>query len=168
MRIGTDHTQKRRRRRRCVVSSEVLRFSMPSQLFARQQLLRCASWPALGKRARESQGTSGALEVQERQARTEPKGPRGALTRGWAQCSRGQEASPKGGQPWGPPWQSRKLPSPAGGAPGPPSWSMSSRHLLKMACPAFGWDRVNCLPSSWYSALFWISGEKTVENTLMV
>ena len=157
MRIGTHHTQKRRRRRRrCVVSSEVLRFSMPSRLFARQQLLRCASWPALGKRARESQATSGALEVQEQQARREPKGPRGALTRGCAQCYRGQEASPKGGQPWGPPWDSRRLPSPAGRARGPPSWSRSSRHLVKMACPAFGWDRVNCLPSSWYSAVFGI------------
>ena len=167
MRMGTDPTQKRRRRRRrrCVLSSEVLRFSMPSRLFARQQLLRWASWPAPGKRARESQGTSGALEVQEQQARTEPKGPRGALTRGCAQCYRGQEASPKGGQPWGPPWESRNLPPPTGGARGPPSWSRSSRHLLKRACPAFGWDRVNCLPSSWYSAVVWIQGEKTVDNT---
>ena len=23
-------------------------------------------------------------------------------------------------------------------------------------CPGFGWDRVNFLPSSWYSAVFWI------------
>ena len=23
-------------------------------------------------------------------------------------------------------------------------------------CPGFGWDRVNSLPSSWYSAVFWI------------
>ena len=21
-------------------------------------------------------------------------------------------------------------------------------------CPGFSWDRVNCLPSSWYSAMF--------------
>ena len=23
-------------------------------------------------------------------------------------------------------------------------------------CPDFGWDRVDFLPSSWYSAVFWI------------
>ena len=63
---------------------------------------RSRSKLALGKGARGSQGTSGALEVQEQQARTEPKGPRGALTRGCAQCYRGQEATPgdhPGGRP---------------------------------------------------------------------
>ena len=35
-------------------------------------------------------------------------------------------------------------------------------------CPGFGWDRVNFLPSSWYSAVFWILCENTVDNTLMV
>ena len=34
-------------------------------------------------------------------------------------------------------------------------------------CPGFGWDRVNFLPSSWYSAVFWIECENTVDNTLM-
>jgi len=72
------------------------------------------------------------LEVQEQPARTWPKGPRGAPTRGRAQCSRGQEASP-GGHPGGPPWDSRKLPPPPCGAQEPPSWSTSSRHLGKVA-----------------------------------
>ena len=27
------------------------------------------------------------------------------------------------------------------------------RHIL---CPGFGWDKVNSLLSSWYSAVFWI------------
>ena len=80
----------------------------------------------------ESQGTRGALVVQEQQARTEPKWPRGALTRGCAQCYRGQAATP-GGHPWGPPWESRELPPPGCGARGPPSWSRSSRHLASMA-----------------------------------
>ena len=34
-------------------------------------------------------------------------------------------------------------------------------------CPGFRWDRVNFLPSSWYSAMFWIQYEKNVDNTLM-
>ena len=34
-------------------------------------------------------------------------------------------------------------------------------------CPGFSWDRVSCLPSSWYGAMFWISYEKNVDNTLM-
>ena len=35
------------------------------------------------------------------------------------------------------------------------------------SCPAFGWDRVNCLPSSWYSAVFWVQYENNVDNTLV-
>ena len=34
-------------------------------------------------------------------------------------------------------------------------------------CPGFGWDRVNFLPSSWYSTAFWIQYENNVDNTLM-
>ena len=34
-------------------------------------------------------------------------------------------------------------------------------------CPGFSWDRVNCLPSSWYSAMFRIQYEKNVDKTLM-
>ena len=34
-------------------------------------------------------------------------------------------------------------------------------------CPGFGWDRVNSLLSSWYSAGFWIYCENDVDNTLM-
>ena len=34
-------------------------------------------------------------------------------------------------------------------------------------CPGFGWDRVNSLLSSWYSAVFWIYCENNVDNTLM-
>ena len=34
-------------------------------------------------------------------------------------------------------------------------------------CPGFGWDRVNFLLSSWYSAVFWIQCENNVDNTLM-
>ena len=93
---------------------------------------RSCSKPAMGKRARERQGTSGASEAQEQRARTEPKGPRGALTRGCAQCYGGEEATP-GGHPGRPPWESRKRPPPACGARGPPWWSRSSRHLAKTA-----------------------------------
>ena len=28
--------------------------------------------------------------------------------------------------------------------------------MLVARCPGFGWDRVNFLLSSWYSAVFWI------------
>ena len=35
-------------------------------------------------------------------------------------------------------------------------------------CPGFGWDRINFLPSSWYSAMFWAQYEKNVDNTLML
>ena len=35
-------------------------------------------------------------------------------------------------------------------------------------CPGFGWDRVNFLPSSWYSAVVRIDYENHVDNTLMV
>ena len=48
-------------------------------------------------------------------------------------------------QAWGPPWA-------AGGDllhRGPP-WAAERQP----ACPGFSWDRVNCLPSSWYSAMF--------------
>ena len=38
---------------------------------------------------------------------------------------------------------------------------------LVMGCPGFSWDRVNFLPSSWYSVKFWISYENNVDNTLM-
>jgi len=31
-------------------------------------------------------------------------------------------------------------------------------------CAGFGWDRVNYLPSSWYSTVFWIWNENNVEN----
>ena len=34
-------------------------------------------------------------------------------------------------------------------------------------CPGFGWDRVNFLLSSWYSAVFWILCENNADNTLM-
>jgi len=27
---------------------------------------------------------------------------------------------------------------------------------MQKVCPGFGWDRVDFLPSSWYSAVFWI------------
>ena len=37
-------------------------------------------------------------------------------------------------------------------SPAPPT----ALHLLLPSCPGFGWDRVNSLPSSWYSAVFWI------------
>ena len=30
------------------------------------------------------------------------------------------------------------------------------QQVLNHICPGFGWDRVNFLPSSWYSAVFWI------------
>ena len=43
--------------------------------------------------------------------------PRGALTRGCAQCSSGQEARP-GGHPGGLSWESRKLPPPGAGHEG--------------------------------------------------
>ena len=33
--------------------------------------------------------------------------------------------------------------------------------------PGFGWDRVNCLPSSLYNDMFQIQYEKNVDNTLM-
>ena len=33
------------------------------------------------------------------------------------------------------------------------------------ACPDFSWD--NFLPSSWYSAVFWIQYENNGDNTLM-
>jgi len=69
------------------------------------------------ERARESQGTSGALEVvQEQQARLRPKWPRGALTGGCAQCCR-EAASPEG-QPWGSPWECRRLRTPGAGHEG--------------------------------------------------
>ena len=35
-------------------------------------------------------------------------------------------------------------------------------------CPGFGWNKVNFLLSSWYSAVFWIQDKKNVDNTLMV
>ncbi len=136
MRTGTDHTQKRRRRRRrrrrCVVFSKVFHFSMPVLLFALPKLLGCACCRAMGKRGRARQGTSGALEGQEQEARSEPKGPRGALTRGCAQWYRGQEGT-VGGHPWGPPWESRKRPPRGCGPGGPPWWSKSRRHLAQMA-----------------------------------
>ena len=31
-------------------------------------------------------------------------------------------------------------------------------------CPGFGWDRVNFLPKSWYSVMFWIQYEKNVDT----
>ena len=70
----------RRRRRRCVVFSKVFHFSMPSLLLALQALLRCASWPAMDKRAQQSQGTSGGaraagMEQGERAERRPGKGP---------------------------------------------------------------------------------------------
>ena len=34
-------------------------------------------------------------------------------------------------------------------------------------CPGFGWDRVNFLLTSWYSAGFWIYCKNNVGNTLM-
>ena len=34
-------------------------------------------------------------------------------------------------------------------------------------CPGFGWDRVNFLLTSWYSAVFWIECENNVDNRLM-
>ena len=34
-------------------------------------------------------------------------------------------------------------------------------------CPSFGGDRVNCLPSSWYSVMSWVQYEKNVDNTQM-
>lgn len=33
--------------------------------------------------------------------------------------------------------------------------------------PGFGWDRAHFLPSSWYSAAFWIQYENNVEGTVM-
>ena len=30
-------------------------------------------------------------------------------------------------------------------------------------CPGFGCDKVNCLPSSWYSEMFWVQYEKNVD-----
>jgi len=35
-------------------------------------------------------------------------------------------------------------------------------------CPGFGWDRVNFLPNSSCSAVFWIWNENNVDNVLMV
>ena len=40
--------------------------------------------------------------------------------------------------------------------------------LVLRQCHGFGWDRVNFLPSSWYSGVVWIQGEKNVDNTMMV
>lgn len=37
----------------------------------------------------------------------------------------------------------------------------------RLHCPGFGWDRVNFLPSSWYSAVLWIQYENNVDNTLV-
>ena len=34
------------------------------------------------------------------------------------------------------------------------TWSVFSMNLSVSVCPGFGWDRVNCLPGSWYSAMF--------------
>ena len=50
--------------------------------------------------------------------------------------------------------------------------SIASQSLLQpgeelQECPSFGWDRVNSLLSSWYSAVFWIYCENNVDNTLM-
>ena len=45
---------------------------------------------------------------------------------------------------------------------------VSSHKLHDGFCPGFGWDRVNFLPSSWYSAVVWISCENNVDNMLMV
>lgn len=36
-----------------------------------------------------------------------------------------------------------------------------------MGYPAFGWDGVTFLPSSWYRAVFWIYDENNDDNTLM-
>ena len=44
-------------------------------------------------------------------------------------------------------------------------WSVSA--IQVGGCPGFGWDKVNSLPSSWYSAVFWIKDENNVDNTLM-
>ncbi|CAM9180664.1 unnamed protein product, partial [Bubo scandiacus] len=71
---------------------------------------------AMGKRRRRPWRPWKARATGKNQA----KGLRGALTRGCAQCYRGQAATP-GGHPWGPPWESRELPPPGRGARGPPS-----------------------------------------------
>lgn len=42
------------------------------------------------------------------------------------------------------------------------SWSHISGQLER----GFGWDRVNLLPSSGCSAVFWIEEENNVDNTL--
>ena len=49
------------------------------------------------------------------------------------------------------------------------SWAKDPILLVVMerVCPGFGWDRVNFFLSSWYSAVFWISCENNVDNTLM-
>ena len=38
-------------------------------------------------------------------------------------------------------------------------------HSQQGICPGFSWDRVNCLLSSWYSAMFWVLYAKNVDNT---
>ena len=35
---------------------------------------------------------------------------------------------------------------------------------MKSLCPGFSWDVVSCLPSSWYSAMFWVQYVKNVDN----
>ena len=42
--------------------------------------------------------------------------------------------------------------------------SFSSLNVF-CSCPGFSWDRVNCLPSSWYSVMFQVQYEKNVDNT---
>ena len=47
------------------------------------------------------------------------------------------------------------------------AWSRGKKLSRVVGCPGFGWDRVNSLLSSWYSAGFWIQCENNVDNTLM-
>lgn len=43
------------------------------------------------------------------------------------------------------------------------------QHFLVENCPDFIWDRVKFLPSSWYSAVFWIYGNNVdITNVLVL
>jgi len=126
---------------------------------------------ALAQRARESQGMSGALEVQEQQARSEAKGPRGALARDCVQCCRGRQitfwrallAHSGGKKPF--------LPE-AAGHEGPSWWCRSSRpkgleelgQAVVLSAAEEGkeragssasvrWGKIPSLSQSWCSAL---------------
>lgn len=41
---------------------------------------------------------------------------------------------------------------------------LPSGHPLSQLYPAFGWNRVNFLPSSWYSSVFWIQYENNFDS----